>query len=419
MARKQHIDYSQPFKFTKTALRGIPGYGQPQESMTRYYDTKVPQLGVTLQKSGNLTYHVRATIDGVTKRPGIPNGRFPAMPPEIARERALEELSAVVKGNNPIEQRQSEKVAQAVTGLTASGAVEVYLDEKRTGKQKLPLKDRTKSDYRYDIERLLGEDTYQGPLVDVTEDVISDCVRKMEKRSKAKAAAGCRSLSAVWNWTRKQKKNRGLVPENPVTLYAESIDGLYVPEPKANWLKEEYLAEWFDQVEAIDDEQVSQFYLFLILSGVRLNEAEGLRWQDVNFKTNTYVLPDPKNRKSVEFPIPHHLRDKLYDRRKKEGRVFTVPNDGRTYRARVAEAIDFDWTNHDLRRSFATYGLKVCDLVKVKLLMNHLLSGDITMGSYVQREGLDLAGELRKIEAEILRLAGRPVDNVVKLEVVG
>ncbi|RLA49667.1 MAG: hypothetical protein DRQ98_13860 [Gammaproteobacteria bacterium] len=416
MARKQHIDYSQPFKFTKTVLEGIP----KGDKLAYFYDTKVPQLGVTRQLSGKLTFHVRTTgASGKTERISIKQGRFPGMAVETAQNKALEILHDTTKGVDTVGKRRAQRVTQAVTGLTVNDAVDVYLDEKRTGKQKLPLKDRTKSDYCYDIERLLGEDTYQAPLVDVTEDVISDCVRKMEKRSKAKAAAGCRSLSAVWNWTRKQKKNRGLVPENPVTLYAESIDGLYVAEPKANWLKEEYLAEWFDQVEAIDDEQVSQFYLFLILSGVRLNEAEGLRWQDVNFRTNTYVLPDPKNRKSVEFPIPHHLRDKLYDRRKKEGRVFTVPNDGRTYRANVGKAIEFDWTNHDLRRTFATYGLKVCDLVKVKLLMNHLLSGDITMGSYVQREGLDLAGELRKIEAEILRLAGRPVDNVFKMEVVG
>lgn len=172
-------------------------------------------------------------------------------------------------------------------------------------------------------------------------------------------------------------------------------------------------------MEAIEDEQVSQFYQFLILSGTRLNEALALQWQDVNYKTNTYLLPDPKNRKAVEFPIPRHLRARLYARRQPEGKVFTVPNEGRTYREAVGKAIKFEWTNHDLRRSFATYGVKVCDLVKVKLLMNHLLSGDVTMRNYVQREGLDLADDLRKIESEILRLAGRPVANVVKLREAG
>jgi len=414
MARKQHIDYSQPFKFSKTLLDGIP----EGDKLAYFYDLKVPQLGVTRQVSGKLTFHVRTTVNGKTKRIGIKNGRFPGMAVEIAQEKALEILSASSRGIDTVAERRAQRATKAVIGLTVKDALEVYLDEKRTGKQKLPLKARTKKDYRYDIEYLLGDD-YESPLVDITEDLIAKRARKMEKQSKAKAAAGCRSLSAVWNWTRKQKKNRGLVPENPVTLYAESIDGLYVPIPKSNYLKEAYLSEWFDEVEAIENEQVSQFYQFLILSGVRLNEALELQWQDINFKTNTYVLPDPKNRKSVEFPIPSHLRGKLYARRKKGGLIFNVPNNGRMYRANIAEAIEFDWTHHDLRRTFATYGLKVCDLVKIKLLMNHLLSGDITMGSYVQREGLDLRGELQKIEAEILRLAGRPVDNVVKLEVVG
>ena len=413
MATKKHIDYSRPFKFTKTALDEIPS----GESVAYFYDTKIPQLGVARQLSGKLTFHVRTTVEGKTSRIGIENGRHPGMAVETAQEKALAILHDTTKGINRVAQRRTQRVRKAVTEQTVGEAVETYLDEKRTGKQKLGLKERTKKDYRYDIEQLLGKDRYNGSLVEVTEDVLAKCVRKMESRSKAKAAGGCRALSAVWNWTRKQRKNRGLIPENPAVLYADSIDGLYVPEKKTNYLKEAYLCEWFDAVEAIDDVQVSEFFLFLLLSGVRLNEAGDLQWQQVNFKTDTYTLPDPKNRKSVEFPLPRSLRDRLYSRRQKDGAVFTVPNGGRTYRASIAKAIDFEWTNHDLRRTFATYGTKVCDLVKVKLLMNHLLSKDVTMG-YVQREGLDLAVDLRRIESEILRLGGRPIDNVVKLEAV-
>lgn len=414
MARKQHTDYSRPFKFTKTALEGIP----PGDKLAYFYDTKVPQLGVTRQLSGKLTFHVRTTSEGKTKRIGIEKGRFPGMAVETAQEKALEILNSETKGISTVAGRRAQRRTDAVTGLSVQDSVDAYLEEKRTGKQKLPLKERTKKDYRYDIEQLLGEKAYSGPLVDVTEDELKKCCRRMEKRSKAKAASGCRSLSAVWNWTRKQKANRGLIPENPVTLYAESEDGLYVPEPKANWLKEQYLPDWFDAVEAIEDAEVSQFFQFLILSGVRLNEALKLEWTDIDFKTSTYKLPDPKNRKSVEFPIPHYLRGKLIARRKKVGNVFNVPNEGRAYRAAVGEAIEFHFTNHDLRRTFATIGVKVCDLVKVKLLMNHLMSGDVTMLNYVQRDGLDLADDLRKIECEILRLADRSVDNVVKLGVV-
>lgn len=410
MARKQDTDYSKPFKFNKTALEGIP----TGDKLAYFYDTVIPQLGITRQTSGKLTFHVRTTVDGKTKRIGITNGRFPGMAVEVAREKALALLQEATRGANPVASRRALRAQETVTGLTVESALETYLAEKRTGKQKLELKESTKNYYRKDIKRLLGEDYYSGAMVAVTEDVIGKRVRLMEKRSKAKAASGCRSLSAVWNWTRKQKHNRGLIPESPVTLYAESVDGLYVAERKTNFLRAEYLPAWFDAVDELDDAHVAQFFQFLLLTGVRLNEALGLRWENVDFMTNTYHVPDPKNRKAVELPLPKYLRDRLYQRRQREGVVFDVPKDGRTYRAKVVEAIGFQWTNHDLRRTFSTYGLKVCDLVKVKLLMNHLLSGDVTMG-YVQREGLDLAADLQRIDAEILRLAGRPVDNVVRL----
>ncbi|MCB1679143.1 MAG: integrase family protein [Halioglobus sp.] len=413
MARKQHTDYSKPFKFGKTALEGIPR----GDRLAYFYDTVIPQLGVTRQLSGKLTFHVRTTVNGKTKRIGISNGRFPGMVVDDAREKARTLLQDATRGTDPVADRRTQRAVDTATGLTVESAVETYLAEKRTGKQKLTLKESTKKDYRKDIKRLLGDDYYSGALVAVTEDIIAKRVRLMEKRSKAKTASGCRSLAAVWNWTRKQKQNRGLIPENPVTLYAESVDGLYVAERKTNYLPAEYLPAWFDAVESLDDAHVAQFFQFLLLTGVRLNEAMGLCWEHIDFKTNTYRIRDPKNRKPVELPLPGYLRERLYQRRQREGVVFDIPKDGRTYRAKVAEAIEFKWTNHDLRRTFSTYGLKVCDLVKVKLLMNHLLSGDVTMG-YVQRQGLDLASDLERIDNEILRLAGRPVDNVVRLEAV-
>lgn len=414
MTRAKNTDYSKPFKFTKTALEGLPGYGQPQDRRSYYYDTVLAQLGVTLQESGKLTFHVRTTQNGSTRRITLERGRFPGMPVEVAREVALGVLHQTSRGIDTVAQKREERAASAVQSTTVSAAVDDYLAKKRTGEQKLPLKDRTKKDYRYDIARLLGEDLYNGSLVAVTEDIIARRMQLMEKRSKAKAASGCRALSAVWNWTRKQKENRGRMPENPVTLYAESQDGLYIPRRKKNLIPAEYLREWFDAVEALDDTNVSQFYIFLLLTGVRLNEALGLDWGQIDFKTNMYSLPDPKNREPVQLPIPSYLRDSLHRRRKRKGPVFCVPNNGRKYRAEIASAAGVNFTNHDLRRTFSTFGLRVIDLPNLKALMNHRFSGDVTLG-YVQREELDLPSDLRKVNAEILRLAGRPIDNVVPL----
>ena len=58
----------------------------------------------------------------------------------------------------------------------------------------------------------------------------------------------------------------------------------------------------------------------------------------------------------------------------------------------------------------------VCNYTSVKRLMNHAFT-DITE-QYIGHSA-DLGEEIDKVQREILRLAGRSIDNVVALEVVG
>ena len=83
----------------------------------------------------------------------------------------------------------------------------------------------------------------------------------------------------------------------------------------------------------------------------------------------------------------------------------------------VAEAIDYKFTNHDLRRTFSSYGYQVCDYIKVEMLTNHIVSGVTT--DYFQVSPDVLAKEHRKVEGHILSLAGRSLpSNVAKLRAV-
>jgi site-specific recombinase XerD len=395
-------DYTAPFKFTKGSINGIPS----GDKLAYFYDTEVPKLGITRQASGNKNFHVRKVIKGRTQRVSLKDGRWPDMAVDIAREKATELLADVIRGADPVQDKRAQKAVKAVTGLTVKQAVEDYLEAKRTGKQKLPLKDGTKGSYRKTIKYLLGDD-YESSLTSITEDLIAKRVKAI---TPAQGATGCRSLSAVWNWTRKQKANRGLIPANPVTLFSDDNDGLYIPQPRQNHIKEAYVGDWFNAVEGLEA-QHSEFLLFLVLTGVRMNEARLLDWKDIDFKAGFYTLPDPKNRQKVELPLPRYLKEKLLARRKKSGRVFNVGE-------KVYQMVDVgqEYSHHDLRRTFATYGFQVCDFVKVKMMMNHIISG--VTADYVQVSPDALAREHHKVEGEILRLAGRTIDNVRHLEAV-
>ncbi len=65
-----------------------------------------------------------------------------------------------------------------------------------------------------------------------------------------------------------------------------------------------------------------------------------------------------------------------------------------------------------MRRTFAGVAESVCSYATVKRLLNHTFQ-DITE-VYIG-ESADLNAEIEKVGNEILRLAGRKVDNVVSI----
>lgn len=400
------------FTFTKEALDAL----QPSSKRQYFRDAKQSGLGAALMPSGTLSFQVIATIDGKTAR--IPIGKYNQHTKlEAIRKHCRDVLTEIDKGKNPVEakrEKRAQEKQEKIEGITVKDAVETYLKEKRTGKQKLELKESTKDSYRDKIGRLLG-DHYEKPLTDITEELIAE---KLRKTAKAQGATGARSLSAVWNWTRKQKAYRRLMGENPIKLYSEDHDGLYVAPKRTGFIRKEYLADWFD---ATDEEKHGECMVWLLLTGNRLEEARGLKWPDLDFKTGLYTLRDPKNRHDVELPIPAYLVDSLKARKKRSGRVFTMPAQNARIRGNISKAagLPHRFTNHDLRRTFGTIGRTVCDHIMVKQLMNHLVS-DITF-DYSQLDGSDLAPQLRKVEAAILGHAGRELpaaENVVRMRAV-
>ena len=405
---------SKSFNFTVAALDALP----VTEKRTYHYDKKVTQLGITVFPSGKKSFHVRATDSGKTKRITLDHGKYPGMKVEQARKQALALLYSVADGINPINKKRESKAAQVITGLTVAQAVDLFAQNKvrrlSTG-EKLPLKDSTIASYRHSIKRLLGEDYYEGALVNLTEDIITKRVHAGEKSGKSYAATGCRSLSAVWNWLARQKSYRGELPDNPVKQYALYNEGLHVSAPKQNRIEREELPAWFDAVENLPTEY-AEFFLWLLFTGTRLSEAKGLEWTDIDWRRRVYQLRDPKNRRDTTLPLPSYVGDRLKKRKAMSGKVFSFEGDARYQRKKVIQIIDKNWANHDLRRTFSGIAQAVCSYTSVKRLINHAFT-DITE-QYIGHSA-DLGEEITKVEREILRLAGRKVDNVVRLGVVG
>jgi integrase len=396
------------FRFNKAALEALKATDKRQY----FYDTEIPQLGVTVLPSGKITYHVRVTEAGQSKRVGVQRGTFPAMPVPLARDEAKKILARNAEGVNIAEARRSERIDKALAELTVEDAVDLFCTNKvrriSTG-QKFPIKDSTKEIYKKTIKRLLGDD-YRKSLLSVTEGMLA---KKVPKVPQITGSNGLRSLSSVWNWIGKQEAYRGKLPPNPVRLYSDYNEGLHVPPPRDRRIAADTLPAFFIELDKRPVE-AQEALLWALLTGCRPGEVEGLTWEYVDLKNKTYTLPDPKNRRPAVLPIPPSLLPALRKRKQKSGRVFNITL--RAHLDEITEALDLKLSPHDLRRTHAGICNGVLPETSAKRLQNRVL---IDVFHHYVGTSADLHDEIAKVEREVYRLAGRPLDNVVKLEAVG
>lgn len=391
------VDVYQPRNFTKAYLDSLT----VEDKRYFVYDTKVPQLGMTVYPTGNKTFHIRTTVHSQTRRIAIKKGKYPGMKIEQARAAALALLSQVAGGDDPVEKRRGEKIIE----VTLKQVMEKYLEERRD-RQNNPLKPYTKKDYRKAINETF-KDYIDKPLADLTSDVVLKLYKARKEESPSRASNAARVLSALFNFARVeyQKANgESYFLSNPVDAIKERKLRYVAPRRKTHIAKEN-LKRWFDVVEAID----TQDYLkFILLTGIRGGEADGLQWEHVDFNRESFILVDPKNRETVELPLPSSLKAGLYGRRQESGKVFQVSDEGRWLRKTVIEQSGIEFTRHDLRRTFATVGESLdISWLAIKRLMNHKTQESGVTEGYIVMDLDRLRVASKKVEEAILGAARR------------
>ena len=393
--------------FTKKALEGL----KPRAARYYVYDDREPSLGVTVLPSGKKTFHARVYMyspigeRGSTKR--ITLGSINAMAIPEARLAVHEMKGMARRAEDPISARKATLAQQAIETATVEEMLETYLEQKRRANGK-PLKPNTVYTYQRDISNLLGK-YYQRPITDVTPARFEALMRNRLKESVARAAGGARSLNAMWNWFRKKRDYRGWMPESPVADYVAEYDRLPVVNQRTGYLEPAYLPQWFDLVEALKTPQQREFFLLLMLTGIRASEAAQLDWKRVDLRAGRFEVIDPKNRRDAFIPLPLTLQALLKKRARKSGLVFgNCVSHFRNVRKQLEAELGTKANPHLLRRSFVTYGHAArIDSMVVSRLSQHTVN-NIT-DSYNQLPLHELAAEQHRIEAHILELGGRSV----------
>ena len=277
--------------------------------------------------------------------------------------------------------------------------------------------------YQYYVQKKIGKKK----MCDVTVDDIQSIYNWMNdngyKKSTVKVVG-----AALGGCFKKAYQNRMIV-FNPVPV--AEIPSCEERIPKHVFSKEEQR----DFVEEINGSYLMNFFLVILMTGMRNGEARALRWQDVDFgvrllhirhtlrwdsKKRCYVLDKPKTKTSKrDIPMLKQVEDILREMKKRademgiggdDNYVFCLPDGSEISRFRVANElkriesammekglIHYHFTCHTLRHAFATRmiegGIKPHVL---KAVMGHS-NISMTMDLYVHVLGEEKTQEMFRL----------------------
>jgi len=252
------------------------------------------------------------------------------------------------------------------------------------------------------------------PLLSITRDKVAERHKALGARSEARANLAMRYLRAVFNFAIAEytdAEGKPLISDNPVKKLSQTR-AWYRVERRRTVLKPYQLAPFVQTVLTLENTLARDYFLLILLTGLRRQEALDLRWQDIDLTDQTLTVIDPKNRQDLTLPLSDYLLEMLA--RRKVGAVGEYVFEGPRGRLqnlryvldRVAADSDVSFTLHDLRRTFAT----VADALDipgyaVKALLNHKTRADET--AYYIITGVErLRKPMQKITDYILKAAG-------------
>ncbi len=406
-------------KTTKITTSLIKNLEPPLKGQNFIWDDDLKGFGIRLTPASK-TYFVQGRVNGESRRVTI--GKHGVFTPKQARNEARELLMSMAKGVDPSEQKKLKKAY----GITLQDAATKYKKNKRTKKGHV-LKENTKKDIDKHLNTTFSK-WQKLPIVNITPDKVHDLYKKSSKKSIAQANQAFRIFRAIYNFTREKTRTTEPFPENPVN----TLKGEWGHVPARNgkikikkfgiaWNFINELRKWPGQTT--NSRTGADLVLFLLVTGARFTEAASLLWANVNLEESFWELPDPKNRKPTRFPLSSVAKNILEDRPEVSEYIFPgigakgYFGDLRNTMGKLSEKLGEKLISSDLRRSFLlAAGSANIEFVRCKLLMNHLLSGDVTINNYMDTKDLMwLADDAEKITQWMIRQGKLEANKITDL----
>lgn len=206
-----------------------------------------------------------------------------------------------------------------------------------------------------------------------------------------------------------------LLKSNPVSRLSRNRSWHRI-NPRQGMIPDHRLKLWYSAVSTLQNEVTRDFLVFLLFTGMRVNETRNLKWCHVNFGEKILTVPRELTKSDREhcLPLSEFLIDllrKRYVYRNNSEWIFPSPrttkrplslSHGFLRRVRAKSGINFKL--HDLRRTFLTMGEKLdVPPYVLKRLVNHSLAKDMT-GQYIVQDIERLRQQMSRITNSFLQL---------------
>jgi integrase len=377
---------------TKSFVEKAPTPPKLKEGRTeqkRYYDDKIKGFGLRITSGGTKAFFVEKLVNGILKR--ITIGQYPTITTEQARREAQVLLGKMVRGIDPV----AEKKAKKIKGTTLQKAFDDYKIARKN------LKPTTIKDYERVLKQVVP-DWLDKSLSNITKDMVTKRhIAYGESNSEARANLAMRLLRAVFNFAINEYQTvdgKDIILENPVKRLSHNR-GWYRVERRQSVIKSHQLADWYQGLMRLSECYPSSvatmwqdYFLLVVLTGMRRTEAASLRFYDVDLRAKTFTLHDTKNRDNHTLAMSDFIYELFLRRRAASQGDFVFPADSksghlvepRKAMLKVAELSGVPFTVHDARRTFITCAETIdISAYALKRLLNHRMTNDVTAGYIV------------------------------------
>ncbi len=359
----------------------------PKSGQVIFRDDELIGFGLRVTSSC-ISYIVERRVNGRVKRFTV--GKHGQWNPNSAREEARQILQMMASGIPPV--RNKPRAIRTIPSL-----VEAFAEY---------LKARTlRHNTLLSFDRIMSQsfaDWLDCPVTDITKDMVEERFNELSNGSKkgtsgrANANLSMCVLRAVLNYASLKYEINGdpLIAVNPVSRITQLRRWHKLPQ-RRGIIPDYKLAAWYKAVMSMKRQTTKDYYLILILTGLRRNEAARLCWSDVDFDAKILTVIAEHSKGGVEHQLPlsdwiEKILRRRYLERKISDYVFPGFGDrGRYYCSyhtlkQLREQADCNFLIHDIRRSYLTMAEKLdVPYYALKKLAGHSMREDITAGYLV------------------------------------